>query len=521
MSVWNKNSKLKRRGANQTSWISSKQTYPMNFLSDGIPNAFSSSNSDSISESISESNSDHSHRSTLLQKGGLRQWLCEAVSDHLSSRYVAQFDLSIGSHICRKIVLGRNVCNCSSAVDSVLDARDQWLWIREHMRDSWDAELVQEMRDRCESYAAYSKGIVFGIGRGLGSGLLSSRSQVDRSSEGEDQSTFRFIVIWTSSIVQIDITSQCTFCFSSESSSECFSKRQSPVLRAVEVPKHALESYHLLIARVVIVPAENSDGICDIGSNGGHRVHQSSDHRLVCGRIVGFFVGLPLVKLHRHWCGDWYGLIHSELRQDRPNVAVLMDVDCVMLPIAFDIHAEIEADTPEIMHLEPLLHLILDLPNQALISNDEEIIDVQNDCGNDYVLILSMQHDQSSVDTWCHDPNRDHEVLKSAIPNVRRLFQATKRLSQAEYHLPQSLCNSWIVESAPILEQTKVFLRWVHTDLFFQVNSQESRADVHLMDLEILLGGDGECQPNVAQARSHCIRSLVVDAFDLVISSTE
>jgi len=69
-----------------------------------------------------------------------------------------------------------------------------------------------------------------------------------------------------------------------------------------------------------------------------------------------------------------------------------MDVDRVMLPIAFDFHAEIEGDTPEIMHPEPLLHLIVDLPNQALVSNDKEIIDVQNDCGNN-VLSLIMEHE--------------------------------------------------------------------------------------------------------------------------------
>jgi hypothetical protein len=69
----------------------------------------------------------------------------------------------------------------------------------------------------------------------------------------------------------------------------------------------------------------------------------------------------------------------------------------VMLPIAFDVHAEIDGDTPEIMHLEPLLHLIVYLPNQALVSNDKEIMDVQNDRGN-YVLIFIMQHEQSSFD---------------------------------------------------------------------------------------------------------------------------
>ena len=264
------------------------------------------------------------------------------------------------------------------------------------MRDRRDAELVQEMRDLRDSHAAYSKGIVFGMGRGLGSRLPFSRSPVDCSSAGDDQSTCRFIVIRASSIDRIDLTSKCAFSFSSEYSSGT----QSPVICAVEVPKQAVESYHMLIAPVVIVPAENSDGICDIGPSGGHRVYKSSDHRLVYGQIAGFFIGLPLVKLHCHWSGNWAGLVHSELRLDRPNVALLVDVDCVMLPIAFDVHAEIEGDPAEIMHPEPLLRLMLDLPNEALVSNDKEIIDVQNDCGNDYsVILLVMEHKQSSVDT--------------------------------------------------------------------------------------------------------------------------
>jgi hypothetical protein len=53
-----------------------------------------------------------------------------------------------------------------------------------------------------------------------------------------------------------------------------------------------------------------------------------------------------------------------------------MYVDRVMRPIAFDVHAEIAGDTPEIMHPEPLLHLFLDLPNQGHVSNDEEIVDI-------------------------------------------------------------------------------------------------------------------------------------------------
>jgi hypothetical protein len=105
----------------------------------------------------------------------------------------------------------------------------------------------------------------------------------------------------------------------------------------------------------------------------------ASDLQLAYGWIEGFFVGLPLLKHHHHWYGKRSGPIHSELCQDRPNVAVLMDVNCVKLPIAFNVHAKIEGDTPRIMHPEPLLHLIVDLANQALVSNDEEIIDVQND----------------------------------------------------------------------------------------------------------------------------------------------
>jgi hypothetical protein len=57
------------------------------------------------------------------------------------------------------------------------------------MSDRRDAELDQEMRDLCESHAVYSKGTVFGIGRGLGSPILFSRSPVDRSPTGDDQST--------------------------------------------------------------------------------------------------------------------------------------------------------------------------------------------------------------------------------------------------------------------------------------------------------------------------------------------
>jgi hypothetical protein len=174
---------------------------------------------------------------------------------------------------------------------------------------------------------------------------------------------------------------------------------ETPVLCAIEVQKYAVETYHMLITRVMIVPAEDTDGICDIGPSGGLWVHKASDNRLGYGRITGFFVRLALVKLHRHGRGNWSRLIHSELRQDHPNVAVLMDVDHVMLPIEFDVHAEIAGDTTQLMNPEPLHYLVLDLPNQALVSNYKEIIDIQNDCGNHYsVILLAMEHEQSSVD---------------------------------------------------------------------------------------------------------------------------
>ena len=206
------------------------------------------------------------------------------------------------------------------------------------------------MRDLWQWHAAYTNGIVLGIGHGLGSGLLFSRSPVNRSSEGDDQSTCRLIVIQSSSIVRIESTSKCCLIFSSGSSSECSSKcssecsseTQTPVLCAVEVLEHALESYHMLSARVGIVPAENSNRICNIGPTGSHCVHLASDHRLVYGQIAGFFVGLPLVELHYHWCGNWSRLIQSGLCEVCPNVAVLMDVNSVMLRTVFDVHAEME-----------------------------------------------------------------------------------------------------------------------------------------------------------------------------------
>jgi hypothetical protein len=78
---------------------------------------------------------------------------------------------------------------------------------------------------------------------------------------------------------------------------------------------------------------------------------------------------------------------------------MLMDVNRVMLPIGFHVHAKIDGDTAEIMHPEPLIHLVLDLPNQACNRNDEKIIDLQNDRGKNFVLMRIVKQDQSSIET--------------------------------------------------------------------------------------------------------------------------
>jgi hypothetical protein len=96
-----------------------------NSNSEAIPKSIPKAIPQAISKANPECNSDHSHCSALHQVGGFRQWLCEAVGEHLSSRYVAQVDLSDSRHICSKIVLGRNVYNCSSTVDCVLDAGNE------------------------------------------------------------------------------------------------------------------------------------------------------------------------------------------------------------------------------------------------------------------------------------------------------------------------------------------------------------------------------------------------------------
>ena len=76
------------------------------------------------------------------------------------------------------------------------------------MRDRCDAELVQEVRELGESHAAHCKGVAFGIGHGLGSRLLLSRSLVDLSSEDDHQSTCGITVSWASRMIRMDVTSR-------------------------------------------------------------------------------------------------------------------------------------------------------------------------------------------------------------------------------------------------------------------------------------------------------------------------
>jgi len=95
-----------------------------------------------------------------------------------------------------------------------------------------------------------------------------------------------------------------------------------------------------------------------------------------------------------------------------------MAVDHLLLLIEFHVHAEIEGNTPEIMHPEHILHRIIYVCREVIDSVDEEIIDTQHDCGNDCAVIMNMQHDQLSVNTLYNEPNRHNKVLKSAIPNL-------------------------------------------------------------------------------------------------------
>jgi len=100
-----------------------------------------------------------------------------------------------------------------------------------------------------------------------------------------------------------------------------------------------------------------------------------------------------------------------------------------------------------------------------------------------------------------------------------RLLHAIKRLSQDQYNLAQSQCGSSIIVSAPCLKQIALSLQFLNMYLFFQVTYQESHLEVNLMDLKIDLGCNCKWQCILAQMFGQCLHSLVVNAFELVISS--
>jgi len=229
------------------------------------------------------------------------------------------------------------------------------------------------MTDLSQSKAANSKNVAFSTGYGLGCQLLLSQSPIDHFFRADDQPTHWFIVIWASSLVQMEISSDCTF------SCTCCWKMHTPILHAIEWQNHTHESYQILTALVLNLSAERSNGICNIWASGNLCQYQNSNHQLVNGRITGLFLGHPLMNLHHQSHGNWSRVIMATLYHHRPKVALLIDTDHIILLIAFDYHTEIEEDPPEIAHVESLFQLILYLVNQTMISSDDEVIEIPND----------------------------------------------------------------------------------------------------------------------------------------------
>jgi len=145
---------------------------------------------------------------------------------------------------------------------------------------------------------------------------------------------------------------------------------------AVQISKCPLHSYHMLLARVVAVPAENANSKRDIGPSCSHRIHKTPNHRLVKLLIAGFFVWCALVKLYRDCGCDCFRLIHAKFFQYHLDVSMLVDIDCAEIAIALDIHAEIERNGAKVVHLESSLHLRLDVDDQVGGDHDEQIVDI-------------------------------------------------------------------------------------------------------------------------------------------------
>ena len=76
---------------------------------------------------------------------------------------------------------------------------------------------------------------------------------------------------------------------------------------------------------------------------------------------------------------------------------MVADVNDVMLPIAFDGHAVIQAKMPKIRHPEHQHDLNPHLPNQAMSCYNDGIIKVQNNYGNHCFLIHINEYKQSSI----------------------------------------------------------------------------------------------------------------------------
>jgi len=194
----------------------------MNIVSNGISNCISYSNSNTIPLIISEHteaismaipnsspkticnpNSNNLHYRKLLREGCHWQLQCKVVSMHLSSLYIAHADISISSHIGSKFAQDWNWCYCCSRVDTACDVWEHWLWIGEHMWDSRDTRLIQNMQELTESHPFCTRSIVFSIICGLGSRFLFSHSLIESCFEGDDWSTCRYIVLGAFSIIPI------------------------------------------------------------------------------------------------------------------------------------------------------------------------------------------------------------------------------------------------------------------------------------------------------------------------------
>jgi hypothetical protein len=78
-------------------------------------------------------------------------------------------------------------------------------------------------------------------------------------------------------------------------------------------------------------------------------------------------------------------------------VAVLMDVHRMMRSVALNVPVKFEEDTAEIMYAERFHHLILEMSNQAPVTTNMEIINIQINCHNDYATFMIIKHKQSSI----------------------------------------------------------------------------------------------------------------------------